>query len=155
MKFDLEKMMDKVIHCNTKEKAENLLEFLDSQGFNWRGYICRLANNTFWETYDVDTCYRIIKEENGCKNQVTRGSLEYFKNYNLEYKVLEFEDVITSEEVVKSKPRICEVLGVELGEKFNIKGIANNPCVINTYHVMDSNNEILDVKAFDKSNKRT
>lgn len=44
------------------------------------------------------------------------------------------------------KPRICEIFNVEVGEEFNIRGLAFNPCKINTYYVLDSNYELVDVK---------
>ena len=46
------------------------------------------------------------------------------------------------------RPRICSILGVEIEEPFNIKGIACNPCKVqeNTYYVVDRNNDVLHTK---------
>lgn len=46
---------------------------------------------------------------------------------------------------IKYFPNICLVLGIDLEQPFNIKGIDCNPCRIqdNTYYVVDKNNEVL------------
>ncbi len=63
--IDLEKYENKsiVIHCDTEEKANDLLKYLDEQGIKWRGGL-KLAENNYYGIYKEFTCYNY--EEFGC-----------------------------------------------------------------------------------------
>jgi len=110
MKFDLEKMKGKVIHCNTKEKADSLLIFLNSQNY----HIGNMLLDNVWEIKKEQTCYNVSEYI------VFHGSYNWYKDND--YTILEFEDVI-----IPNQPRICEILGVEVDEKFNLKNGSCNP----------------------------
>lgn len=45
-------------------------------------------------------------------------------------------------------PNICKIFNIRIEEKFNIKGIACNPCKIhaNTYYIIDKNGDVLPSK---------
>lgn len=60
--------LGKVVHCNTKEKANHFLALADSVGYRWFSG-CSLIKTNLWETgeepwegYEEETCYRITKE---------------------------------------------------------------------------------------------
>lgn len=113
MKFDLEKMIGKKINCDTEEKTKQLFIFLDNQGYKWWGGGESLINSkTNWERYERNTCYCIDKDK----------TISFCDTKYSEYETLNFEDVI-----IPDKPRICEILGVELNKPFNIKGWVRNP----------------------------
>jgi len=118
MKFDLEKMKECAINCSTEEKARQLLEFLKSQGFKWSG------DDTNWGVHEDETCYEIKN------NKIYYSKYDYY--FEQGYTILEFEDV-----VIPDKLRICEILGVEIEENFNIK---NGRC--NPYRLVDTGYEL-------------
>ena len=109
MKFDLEKMKDKGIHCNTKEKSKELLKFLSENSYKW-GSNVEIGKETDdkWLYYRENTVYHISN------NKVFAGSI---LNCN-DDEVLKFEDVI--------RPRICEILGVEVNELFELRTSGQN-----------------------------
>ena len=84
IKFDYEKIMqiDTVVHCDTYEKAINLLKWADSIGLKWCDSDSYL--NNAWGTYKEETCYYFYK------------GMYYYRNYyNMYgYKIHKYEDVI-------------------------------------------------------------
>ena len=74
------------IHCNTEEKANQLLEAFDKLGKKWfSGYSYLVIN--CWESYKENTCYDNL-------NQIC--SINWYKTIG--YKIYEFEDVVFEEE---------------------------------------------------------
>mgnify|MGYP000988648507 CR=1 FL=1 len=106
MKLDWEKIKGNVIHCDTEEKAKELLNVCSNHGCD-----TQYVEDT-WKNYRDIMCYEINIE----REDIYYGSIDYFINEE-HREVLEFEDII-----IQDKPRICEILGVELEQKFNIKG---------------------------------
>lgn len=74
------------IHCNTKEKAEKLLEAFDKLGKKWfSGYSYLVIN--CWDYYKKNTCY---------DNMNSYTSINRYKAHD--YTIYEFEDVDLGEE---------------------------------------------------------
>lgn len=91
MKFNLEKIIGKNIHCDTEEKASELLKFLHENGFKWNSGTDLIREN-YWKGYAQNTYYRISNCNYGaisCK-AVNFGSIK-IKNVD---SYIEFEDVI-------------------------------------------------------------
>ena len=93
--FDWEgfKNKDIAIHCDTREKAEDLMDFLDRIGVIWATKDRLTDNNCHeWEVHKQDTCYS-INEDNG---RLYFADLEYYleeaKEFNdLDYKIVEWK----------------------------------------------------------------
>lgn len=111
MKFDWEKIKQKntVINCKTEEQAKLLFEFLKEKGITWASK----SPSTFWYDEKEKTCYNV----DGI--YLSYDSNEYFLNNN--YTILEFEDV-----VIQDKPKICEILGVDVNELFELRTSGQN-----------------------------
>lgn len=75
------------IHCDTEEKAEKLLNCLDSVGFIWYSGNSLLKNN-YWLTYEEKTCYHI----NFDNKIVNFGNYNFYKNQS--YKIISYEEAI-------------------------------------------------------------
>ena len=118
LSFDISKYIGKVIHCDTEEKANQLLEFLDGQGYKWRGTGERTTEGNKWKTCSENTCYCIETNK-----KITYDCIAYLKDTDCD--IIEFDDLLKQD-----KPRICEIIGKEVDEKFNIKGYKANPCHI-------------------------
>lgn len=76
---------DLAIHCNTEEKAKQLLKAFDKMGKKWCDEDSYIGNN-YWYDKKENTCY---------SNNNEYGSIDWYKEYD--YKVYEFEDVIIEE----------------------------------------------------------
>lgn len=118
MEFNWEKMKGSVIHCDTKGKANLLLHICKNKGWN----IVGLEN--VWDRYETKTCFEILIDT---KN-VHYCDLKYYKEENRE--VLEFENVI-----VPVKPKICEILGVDTNEEFEIRTTNGNKPLAFRYYI--------------------
>lgn len=118
MELDWEKMKGNVIHCNTKGKANLLLHTCKNKGWN----IVGLEN--VWDRYETKTCFEILIDT---KN-VHYCDLKYYKEENRE--VLEFENVI-----VPVKPKICEILWVDINEEFEIRTTNGNKPLAFRYYI--------------------
>ncbi len=86
MKFNLEKIIGKRIHCNTKEKANALLKFLHENGFTWNGGEA-LTYENMWGYYRQSTYYVTYANKTVCY-----GDIRY-----RQYTIVEFEDVLEEE----------------------------------------------------------
>jgi hypothetical protein len=84
IEFDYDKIMKEnvVVHCDTEEKANNLLLWADSKGLKWSDYKSYKYN--FWNVYWQKTCYDLYNGE--------FTNYNYYKNNN--YKIYKYEDVI-------------------------------------------------------------
>ena len=85
--FDYEKIIqpDTVIHCDTEEKANELLKFMDNQGFTWlTGHSLIFENE--WKTNSILTYYEFDNDD----NSTCYGNIVDF-NY---CKILKYEEVV-------------------------------------------------------------
>lgn len=81
--IDLEEFKNNkiVINCDTEEKANDLLEYLDEQGIIWR-VGDRLTENNYWEDYKELTCYNY-------ENVLTYGSKYTYKHNIIEWEIVD------------------------------------------------------------------
>ncbi len=114
LSFDVNKYIGKAIHCDTEEKANKLLAYLDGQGYKWRAGNSLLAIN-YWGTNRENTYYELLKNKR----------IAFLNERGCDYKV-EFEDLLKED-----KPVMCKIVGREIGEEFIIKDYLGNPCYIN------------------------
>lgn len=121
MKFNWEKMKGKVIHCDTEEKATELLN--ECNNHEWQTKAIERA----WEYYKDKTCFEI----KATVNDIYFCSIDYYKNEE-HREVLEFEDVI-----IPDKPKICEILGVETNELFKLKTAGGDIPLPFEYYITD------------------
>lgn len=81
------------IHCDTREKAEDLMDFLDRIGVVWATNDRLTDNNCHeWEVHKQDTCYNIDEDD----GKLYFADLEYYleeaKEFDdLDYKIVEWE----------------------------------------------------------------
>lgn len=76
------------MHCDTKDKADVFLRYLDSCGRRWIGGKSYLVDD-YWETYEEETCYAF--------NTGQFGSCSYLHStiFNPDqWTILEFDDFI-------------------------------------------------------------
>lgn len=85
--IDLEKYKNEsiVIHCDTEEKANDLLKYLDEQGIKWSSGL-KLAENNYYCIHKEFTCYNY--EEFGC---LSFSSTDWY--IGAEYNIVEWEIV--------------------------------------------------------------
>lgn len=105
MNINFDDYIGKAIHCETKEEANKLLKELDKNGWMWCGEQCLLEGNKF-SHYNNQTCYKLYPEM-----RITYCRKEYFIRKHVE--IIEFSQLFS-----ESKPRILEILGVDLDEEF-------------------------------------
>ncbi len=117
LSFDVNKYIGKAIRCDTEEKAKQLLEYLDKQGYKWASG-GKLTGDTLWDTYKENTCYCVLE------NKII---IHNFKKYFIGTK----RNIIKFENLLQGKPFMCEIIGKEVGEEFCIKNYSGNPCYIN------------------------
>lgn len=119
--IDLEKYENKsiVIHCDTEEKANDLLKYLDEQGIKWRGGL-KLAENNYYGIYKEFTCYNY--EEFGC---LSFSPTDWY--IDAKYNIVEWEIVDENQqENIERKTHLYEINGMietdmdidELNDKF-------------------------------------
>ena len=95
IKFDYDKIIRErvAIHCDTKEKANNLLEWVGLNDLKWWKWCVGKSylkyNNWFW--------FWFVYKEKTCYNLYT-GEYDYYDNYKKNnYTILKYEDVIMEE----------------------------------------------------------
>ena len=97
MKFDMERINQPktAIHCDTEEKAKELLTFIsdDSETIN---------NNNKWYVYNAQTCYCLNKHRGTTYFTYSRKSFYEDEHYT----ILKFDDIITSGKPIASFPLI-------------------------------------------------
>ena len=74
-----------VIHCDTEEKANDLLKYLNEQGIKWNSGL-ELTENNYYVIYNEFTCYN--QEEFGC---LSFSPIDWYTND--EYNIVEWEIV--------------------------------------------------------------
>lgn len=113
-RLDLTKFTDDVgVQCKTEEEAKELLGVLCSCGYKWNSND-ELITYTMWQVYKEQTVYFCSKEN----KRITYDSAKRVGN------VIQFTDLIVREEgatMENIKPRICEILGVDVGEEFTVE----------------------------------
>ena len=97
IKFDYDKIIRErvAIHCDTKEKANNLLEWVGLNDLKWWKWCVGKSylkyNNWFW------FWFWFVYKEKTCYNLYT-GEYDYYDNYKKNnYTILKYEDVIMEE----------------------------------------------------------
>lgn len=72
-----------VIHCDTEEKANMLLEYADSLGYKWINNESYIEINE-WNIYKEETVYYIFE-----------GTYGLINSYNIcdEYKIIPFDEI--------------------------------------------------------------
>ena len=90
---------DIAIHCDTREKAEDLFNFLHEKGLNWvSGSV--LITHTNYKNYEKYTCYDYSKG-------INYTSMDWYKNH--EFQIYEWEifdeetNIISFDEIERSK----------------------------------------------------
>lgn len=121
MKLDWEKIKGNVIHCDTEEKAKELLNVCSNHGCD-----TQYVEDT-WKNYRDIMCYEINIE----REDIYYGSIDYFINEE-HREVLEFEDII-----IPDKPKICEILGVEVNEEFGLKTSYGSILIDSKYYISE------------------
>jgi hypothetical protein len=83
-KYTLQECFDSniVIHCDTEEKANELLKAFDKMGWRWSGAI-RYTSCNCWEVNKDGTCY--------CPSAGIFAHIDWCKGHS--YTVVEFDDV--------------------------------------------------------------
>jgi hypothetical protein len=80
-KFD-KLYLDKVVHCDTEEKANEFLALAESVGYKWSAGIDLVGHN-YWEDYGKETCYHITKDG------VLFADTNYYNSYG--YQIIEYQ----------------------------------------------------------------
>ena len=90
MKFDWRKISNKyvAVHCNTEEKANNLLLWASKRGFKRHESEISYLDDNFYKYHKQNTCYSFYY--GFC------GSVNRFKESN--FKVVSYEDVLIKED---------------------------------------------------------
>lgn len=91
MIIDLEKLKNYIgksncIHCDTEEKANELLECLDKLGWRWASGQPLIGHN-FYSEYGKETCYHL-----NIRNTLSYGSVVFYPKGDS--KIIEFDDLL-------------------------------------------------------------
>lgn len=128
-RLDLTKFTDDVgVQCKTEEEAKELLGALHNCGYKWSNGD-NFIEHTMWEIYKEQTVYFYSKED----KKVTYGNVRY----DYEKNIIQFTDLIVrkGEPMTENiKPRICEILGLDIGEEFTVENESQS-CI---FHIDDS-----------------
>ena len=116
--FNLRKFKSKriVIHCDTEEKAEDLMELLNRLGSVWSNYNSLISEN-YWHKYNHSTCYNLTNYGLGFADVGY-----YFKEG---YEIIDWEIADEAKETLKSKteesePELLKFKDLEEGKIYNI-----------------------------------
>ena len=94
-----------VIHCKTEDEAKELFKNLDAISYRWNKLKCLTLDNTRFDDYKENTCYR-IKEVKA----ISFRDSDYFKRCGCE--ITEFSDLIlpelTAEEALTLYAKVCK-----------------------------------------------
>lgn len=113
MKFNIDDYKGKyVMHCKTKEEAEDFCRYLDSIGRKWK-YGISYIRKTFWNNWESETAYDF--------NSADFGRVIDYKNNG--YKILEWSDFMNDTKTKKKRiDKVFEILGVKPNKCIKIKG---------------------------------
>ena len=110
MTINWDKITDNTaVWCKTMADAQAFLEAAEKRGAEWRAGDT-LTSKTNWTYYKDRTCYNIASS-----NKLYFGKQSHYIDCG--YTVVDYRDLLV-------KPRICEVLGVEVGEQFELAGFS-------------------------------
>ena len=126
-KINISKFTDNdkiVVQCKTEEEAETFCNELHKLGYSWYGDET-LKNNSCWDEYSEEYCY--FHAADGFREKtISIGTLdEVYDNETL----IQFSDLLEED-----KPRMCEVLGLEVDEEFTVENESQS-CI---FHIDDS-----------------
>lgn len=94
---------DQVIHCQTEEEANKLMQILEDRGMTWAGRDARsLSGDSKYDVYHDQTCYQ-LKIASNC---VLYADRECFIEEG--YSIISFDDFNTKTPVKKPKPTYTE-----------------------------------------------
>lgn len=74
--------LDRAVHCDTEEKANEFLALADSVGYKWVDGKSLIEEN-FWEEFKKETCYEIKK------GGFMYGEVDFYKKNN--YQIIEYQ----------------------------------------------------------------
>lgn len=118
-----------IIRCGTRKEAEELFEVLIKNSFKWRtGEF--LTGDNHWSDYREDIYYAHDSINSGLSYGDMNGTGSRYKE------AIFFKDFVFAEKSMKEKT--IEIIGVEVGEQFNIVGESYNP------HMFDAQFDLLD-----------
>ena len=110
MKFNIDDYKGKyVMHCKTKEEAEDFCRYLDSIGQKWK-YGISYIRKTFWNNWESETAYDF--------NSADFGRVSDYKNNG--YKILEWSNFMNDTKGNERIDKVFDILGVEPFEEFFI-----------------------------------
>ena len=110
MKFNIDDYKGKyVMHCKTKEEAEDFCRYLDSIGQKWE-YGISYIRKTFWNNWESETAYDF--------NSADFGRVSDYKNNG--YKILEWSNFMNDTKGNERIDKVFDILGVEPFEEFFI-----------------------------------
>ncbi|MBK5243723.1 MAG: hypothetical protein JJE18_01630 [Eubacteriaceae bacterium] len=129
------------VNCKTEDEAEQLLMMLDRTGFDWKSASVLLYIK-FWGNHKEKTCYGM--EMNGHK--LVFGGKDFM--IEEESRVVSFSKFIKPKKTNIEK--VAKMLGVEIGEEFNIC-INNIASCYNPYYIGEKGLTVAkrDLKAHD------
>lgn len=116
-----------VVSCQTEQEALDFLDICYKKGIKWSNLYSN-KTKTEWGDYGDQTCYR------GGDNVLSFANIEFYVDKG--YKVIKFNDFINGK--VPNRSKILELLGLKIGDYFNIEGTPYNP-----YH-FDKNFDLID-----------
>jgi len=95
-----------VVHCDTLEKAKNLIEWAKTIGF-----LCNFHDNNYYDIWEEDSCYSFREDR--------VGSISYYRVK--EYTIIEYEEVILNKtykqgDIVLAKRDDFETQAIYYGE---------------------------------------
>ena len=113
-KLDWSRITDKVaVWCKTEKEAKAFLLAAEETGRRWASRD-RLSSKTEWGWDEAETCYA-LEEGRG----VVHGRRTRLESNG--YTIIPYADLLLPE-----KPRICEVLGVEVEERFKVESCSES-----------------------------
>lgn len=108
-----------VINCKTQQEADLLMKICDRNGIMW-DRIKRATDNSAWGQYEEMTCYR-------CDSVLCFSRQEFYRAENRT--IVDFWTFIGKPK--SNKEKVLDIIGIKVGEKFNISGCSCNPYVFN------------------------
>ena len=107
-----------IFHCDSKEKADELLMKLDVQGYKWSGGN-NLLTGSVWDRHALNSCYRVM-----CHNVVSLYSLtdEAMKDKEIIGYILDKDDCSVDDvnEKANRMQEITNMFGIEFGDEFEL-----------------------------------
>ena len=128
-----------VINCQSKDEANNLMDTLHRNNITWCTGSSLQGTDNHWNDYGSDTCF--FYGDSGLEY----GRVKYYDNEGVQS--ISFDIFITNIEAISNKEKVLKMIGVKLGEQFNIIGDPYNP------YAFDDNYDLIDEEG-DESNQK-